>query len=208
MEENKYKEYADQCIDNIIDALGQIKAHKITILTGDNASGKSLVRKQVWEAIERDTGKRVITADSSMERRTGLHSELGGGGVFVRDTAWSATSENSIHFIKCVLQATERYVVIDEPEIGCSLSLQASIGEYLNKVLPEVLGKNYGIMIITHSKEIVKRLTCADTFINLQKRTKDEWLNMEPEVIDLDEFLAKSSALFKGLQKALHKVEE
>lgn len=200
---DKYTEYAEQCIDNILDTLEKVEPNKITVVTGDNATGKSVLRQLVWKPISKALGKQIKVADISMQRRTGLHSELGGGGVFLRDTDWSATSTNTLSFIKSVLGATERYIVLDEPEIGMSVSLQASVGEYLNKILPEVLEKNYGIMIITHSHELIKRLSCCDVFLNLQGKSKEEYLTAEPEIIDLEEFEKRDNALFKALQNQL-----
>ena len=142
-----------------------------------------------------------------MERRTGTHSDLGGMGVFLRDNDASATSSNTIQFIKGVLESKKRYIVIDEPEIGMSESIQKSIAVYFNKRFPEVLKENYGILVITHSKQIVKTLDDCN-FINIQKKTKDEWLNAEPEVIDIDLFEKQSMDLFRLLQTKLKTVSK
>lgn len=202
---DKYTAYAEECLDNIFDAMDQIKLNSIMVLTGENATGKSLIRKALAPVLtKQNNGERVRIADISMERRTGLHSELGGGGVFLRDTEWVATSSNSIHNIRSICKATDRYIVLDEPEIGCGLSMQASIAEFLNKTLPEVLQNNKGVLIITHSKEIVKRLNNVE-FINLQKLTKEEWLSAEPVIIDFEEFEEKQNALFHLVQDHLNK---
>lgn len=201
----EYTEYAEKALDNIFDALDKIKVGEITILTGDNGTGKSLIRKVIGSAIAKQLdGERVPVADISMERRTGLHAELGGGGVFLRDTEWLATSQNSLSFLRGILNSVKgRYVVLDEPEIGMSVSLQASISEWLKNKLPDVLKDNEGVLIITHSAELVRRLREISSFVNLQGLTVDEWLNMPPTVIDLDEFEAKCSALHSLLQKHL-----
>lgn len=203
-----YEQWAQAAYENILDTLDRIHLNKVTILTGDNGTGKSLIRKVLASSLK-DENNGVIPklAHTSMEQRTGLHSEMGGGGVFLRDNEYSATSSNSIHFIKGVLNSSHgRYVVIDEPEIGMSLSMQASVGEWLNKTLTENKEKYLGVLVITHSKEIVRRLTCSDTFVNIQGLDMSGWLNQEPELIDLDEFDEKSTTLFKLLQEHLRPV--
>lgn len=202
-EKSVHEVWAEEAFDNLVDALESIHANEITVLTGDNGTGKSLIRKLLWKQLEEELGFRVKVADTSMERRTGLHSELGGGGVFCRDAEWVATSENSIRFMRSVLMADERFIVLDEPEIGLSESMQLSVAKFLNEKLPEVMKKNYGVLIITHSKIIIENLDCIGKFVNIQKLTKEDYLAKEPECIDLEEFDKRSSALFKLLQSHL-----
>lgn len=205
MTEQDYIEYAEQAFDNIVDALEQIELGKVTILTGDNGSGKSLIRKVLASDLKRkNNGEKVIVADSSMDKRTGLHSEMGGGGVFLRDTSWIATSSNTIHGIKGLFSCSDdRYIVLDEPEIGMSASMQMSWGKYINDYLTENKNKYKGVLIISHSKTLINQLTIADKFINIQKKTKEEWMNEEPEMIDIEEFEKKSDALYKVLSNHL-----
>lgn len=202
---NVYTEWAEQTFQDILDALDQIKVGQIQVLTGDNGSGKSLIRKVLCTTLrERENDNTIKVSDISMERRTGLHSELGGGGVFLRDTSWYATSSNSLGFLKSILNGiTNRFVVLDEPEIGMSQDLQLSVGKFLSDKLPTILKDNKGVLIITHSKELVRNLTVEHTFINIQKKTESEWLNETAKYIELDEFEKKCSALFKLLQTKL-----
>lgn len=203
--ETDYSEFAEQAFDNILDALESIKLNCITILTGDNGSGKSLIRKVLHQQLKKENNDELVkVASTSMDMRTGLHSELGGGGVFKRDMEWVSTSGNSIHFVQALLNSTkDRYIVIDEPEIGMGLSMQKSFGHWLNSRLPEVMENNFGVMVITHSKELVKELSTDHNFVNIQKKTESEWLAAEPELIDLDEWDKQSNALFKLLQTKL-----
>lgn len=203
-----FKDWAEDVIDNgIIPTLEALEPNKITILTGNNGTGKSLIRSLCWRSISDAVGKRVKVADISMQRRTGLHSEMGGAGVFLRDHDTTATSMNTLGFLKSILKADDRYIVLDEPEIGMSLEMQRSVAEYLNKVLPDVMTKNHGVLIITHSTEIISHLN-ADVFLNIQGMSKEEWLNREIKPIDLDEFDAKHSALYSALNERLKPVNE
>lgn len=200
-ENDMYKEWAQEAYENILDALDQIKTGHVTILTGDNGTGKSLIRKVLCSSLRNQENDDTIKiADISMEKRTGLHAGLGGGGVFLRDVEWVATSDNSLSFLYSLLNsAKDRYLVLDEPELGMSQDLQKSIGIYLSKRIPETMKENRGMLIITHSREFVRSLSVEHVFVNLQKKNEEEWLNESAKEIDLDDFRKKCDALFNLL---------
>lgn len=204
-ENDMYKEWAQEAYENILDALDQIKTGHVTILTGDNGTGKSLIRKVLCSSLRNQENDDTIKiADISMEKRTGLHDELGGGGVFLRDVEWVATSDNSLSFLYSLLNsAKDRYLVLDEPELGMSQDLQKSIGIYLSKRIPETMKENRGMLIITHSREFVRSLSVEHVFVNLQKKSEEEWLNESTKEIDLDDFRKKCDALFNLLRDHL-----
>ena len=197
--------WTDIAIDNILSAIDQIQFGHVMVLTGENGSGKSLIRKLIPRQLAGlNGGETVKVASISMDTRTDLHAELGGAGAFLRDTPWLATSQNTFDLIKGIFNSvTDRFVVIDEPEIGMSDSLKMSLGHWLNQRLSDVLQKNKAILIITHSKELVRQLTCEHTFINIQGKTEDEWLNETPELIDLDEWEERNQQMYRALQERL-----
>ena len=204
-ENDMYKEWAQEAYENILDALDQIKTGHVTILTGDNGTGKSLIRKVLCSSLRNQENDDTIKiADISMEKRTGLHDGLGGGGVFLRDVEWVATSDNSLSFLYSLLNsAKDRYLVLDEPELGMSQDIQKSIGIYLSKRIPETMKENRGMLIITHSREFVRSLSVEHVFVNLQKKSEEEWLNESAKEIDLDDFRKKCDALFNLLRDHL-----
>ena len=204
-ENDMYKEWAQEAYENILDALDQIKTGHVTILTGDNGTGKSLIRKVLCSSLRNQENDDTIKiTDISMEKRTGLHAGLGGGGVFFRDVEWVATSDNSLSFLYSLLNsAKDRYLVLDEPELGMSQDLQKSIGIYLSKRIPETMKENRGMLIITHSREFVRSLSVEHVFVNLQKKSEEEWLNESAKEIDLDDFRKKCDALFNLLRDHL-----
>ena len=204
-ENDMYKEWAQETYENILDALDQIKTGHVTILTGDNGTGKSLIRKVLCSSLRNQENDDTIKIDDiSMEKRTGLHAGLGGGGVFLRDVEWVATSDNRLSFLYSLLNsAKDRYLVLDEPELGMSQDLQKSIGIYLSKRIPETMKENRGMLIITHSREFVRSLSVEHVFVNLQKKSEEEWLNESAKEIDLDDFRKKCDALFNLLRDHL-----
>lgn len=206
MSENKdYTAYAEECLDNIFNALDKFHCGEVFVLTGENGTGKSLIRKVLHQQLKETDGEDVKIAALSMDLRAGLGDGTGSR-AFIADVDWTCTSENSFHNLKGILKsATDRFIVIDEPEVGMSDSLQASIGVWLSEKLQEVITRNKGVLIITHSKHLVRNLNINHVFVNMQGKSEEEWLIEKPQLIDLEEYEAKNDALFKLLQKHLKK---
>lgn len=191
-----YSEYAEQALDNIFRALEQIRANEITILTGENGTGKSLIRKVIKSRIAKQLNCDDIKVRAiSMDLRAGINEFGSAENAFVKDLAWIATSMNSLDYVKRIVKATNSYIILDEPEVGMGLNLQASIGEWLKDKLPTVLSENLGVLVITHSREIVKRVSEIGNFVNIQGLSIETWLNQSPDAIDLEEFEKKCEAL-------------
>lgn len=202
----------DEHIEQLINLREKICLNEVTILTGDNATGKSVIRKTLWQHINDLLGikeEKSFVSDISMERRTALHPGLGGGGVFLRDCGWTPTSMETYRFIKGIFQnlnddndkISKRFIVLDEPEIGASKEVQKAFAKYINNFYDKIHDNNkcYGLLVITHSDEIIKNLKC-DNFLNIQGLTKEEYLNREIKDIDLEEIDEFSLNLFKAIR--------
>lgn len=199
------KEHLNEHVDRIIELCKEVPLHKITILTGGNACGKSVIRKQLTHIIpgkldEEGTphGKTTV-ASASMQLRTESNPEWGAFSSITHDSPWDATSYATVNMINQLFKnnPTEpRYIIIDEMEIGMSEELQIGFCNMLNKKLPELLEKNFGIMVITHSRHVVNTLN-HDNFMNIECMTEDEWINRKLEPIDPADLEKWSDELFK-----------
>ena len=121
----------------------------------------------------------------------------------MRDSEWSATSENSVRLAKSLLKNDSgRYLILDEPEIGMAEEMQLALAQYINSVKADVLKNSYGLMVITHSRIIVKELH-DDVFVNIDNVgwNKEDLLNREIVPTDLDKFTERSSKLFEAIRK-------
>ena len=204
-------------IDHLIDIIKSIEPGKVTILTGGNGKGKSLIRKQLWQNFQDriNDGRPVnkYVSDVSMQRRTGLHSELGGMGVFLRDQPEDPTSVTTYHFIDGIINRRmmddkwKRYIVIDESEIGMSEEFQVSIARFLNDHKEKILNDNLGMMVITHSKTIVRELD-SDAFVNIEGLTKEQWLMRRIEPLDIQKAADEAHELFLAILERTKKVDE
>jgi len=185
--------------------------HRTTILTGSNGSGKSFIRKAIWQKIQmelEEKGEKFekghLVASVSMERRTSSDPFCQAMNAFSHDASWNPTSEETFNFVQGLLGQNDRYLIIDEPEIGMAEELQLLLSNVINDKL---LGlKSFGVLIITHSRTIVKNVM-HDQFLNMDGLTEEQWLNREPKLPDytFDEFTKASHELFLEIEKALKK---
>lgn len=199
MSDKKYSEKTKSAYKRLQDTFQDLNVEGVTILTGNNGSGKSLIRKQLPFAFQNlyeldDISKtRGWILSTSMDARTSSNPEWGGLSSIMNDTSWIATSQNTFHSINSMLKAVEtsdkcKYIVIDEYEIGCSEETIVALAEFINKKIQKLLEdkKIIGAMIITHSRLGVEHIK-FDHFVNLEGKTYEEWKNREIIPTDLEE---------------------
>ena len=195
------QEEADKHIDHLKELLSQIDLDKITILTGDNGTGKSLIRKLVTTRVVKERKKKAKSV--SMDTRTQSNPEWGAFSSVMHDLSWIATSINTLTLLKGVFTAIKNensdtgYLILDEFEIGFSEETVLAIANYINKEMEDI---KIGVLIITHSRLAVKTLK-ADDFINIQGKTKEEWLNRE--IIPTDLSKLEDNTLFEAIRERL-----
>jgi ABC-type Mn2+/Zn2+ transport system ATPase subunit len=197
------KDNVSDYVQNLIDLTEKIEAHKITILTGSNGAGKSFARKLIGAKMPSRKGTELTVASTCMERRAGLNMH-GAMAAFLQDADWNPTSLETLKLIDGVLSQENRYVVIDEPEIGMGEEMVLGLVEHLNAKLKE---PNNGVLIITHSRLIVEHLE-HDLFLNLDGLTYSEWLNRKVVPFSVKELEEKSSLIFREIQDRINKAEK
>lgn len=208
--EDKEK-YWNDYIDHIIDLLDSIQLHKVTVLTGRNGGGKSMMRKLLLQFLkskdelqDKKYGQDWILSTVSMDDRAGVNPDR--MMVFGRDCEWLPTSENTFNDIDSVLKTHRdgvvKYIVLDELEIGMGEELQAGLAAYLNDKILALGDACLGVLIITHSRAMVRNLK-YDDFINLEGMTDEEWINRKVIPMSPSELLEKSRDLHIAFSKRL-----
>lgn len=196
MENRKFSEEVENAYDKVVETYNKINLNGVTVLTGNNGSGKSLIRKQLPFAMQKHLGLKNVketkgmVLSTSMDLRTELRSEWGALSSAGHDVAWVATSINTLHSIKQLFNAVDdktKYLVIDEYEIGCSEETILALAKWISMNIQQLIneGKIIGAMIITHSRVGLGQIQ-FDHFLNTSGMTKDEWLNREIIPTDLD----------------------
>ncbi len=172
----------------------------VTILTGRNAGGKSLIRKQLVFALSEKLDipwKKLFIPHASLQLRTEPKPEMGALAQLASDLPWIASSASTIEVIKKVFSKKDKanYIIIDEPEIGLGVPLQLGLCDYINEQIEECKKLGIGVLVITHSKTIVENIK-HENFINLEDMDENEWLTHIPQKISIDEFEKFSSDFF------------
>lgn len=187
-------------IDRLIKIAESIELGKLTILTGSNGAGKSVIRKilptRIQEKLGKDSPERLVSSLSFMSRCS-LNSFCGIN--FLRDSEWTSTGDNTVHLLMSIINHEERFIVLDEVELGMGEELQLATANYINSIKDEVLKKSYGLLVITHSRIVAKTLK-EDAFFNIDGiKTKEEWINREIVPTDLDQFQKDCQELFVAI---------
>ena len=197
------EEYLEH-LDYLIDLSQKIDTKEITILTGANGSGKSLLRSFMTERFRKDSNKKVKSV--SMEFRTSSNNSFGALGGIGQDSSWMATSYNTYNLMTRIIKAAKDspegtgYIVLDEIEIGCSEETILCFIDYLNKELKEIKELGIGVLIITHSRIVVEKLN-SDSFVDLQELTKEQWLNRKIIPTTIEEL--ENNDFFKAIRGSL-----
>ena len=126
--------------------------------------------------------------------------------LFYEDDS-EATSVNSIRLLNAVLKTTDRYLVFDEPEIGMSEETQLATVMFLNSKKHEILDRNLGILLITHSRVIASNIQ-EDDFLSVdpQYTSKEAWLSRTLVPTDLSALPTDSVDLYRAILKRLKKL--
>lgn len=211
--------HIDEHIDNLVKLAREIKVGNVTIMTGGNALGKSLIRKLtlslVKEQLDEDGvgyNEQGLVRSTSMQLRTEYRPEMSALSNVFSDMPHESTSNHSFYMLDALLKGqeselkektpTKSFLVIDEFEIGMSKEVILGTCEYLNETLEKIGDTLFGVLIITHS-EIVVRNVKHDKFINIEGMTEDEWCEREIVPVKPSDLNKWSDALFGALQKRL-----
>lgn len=198
-------------IDRIVTIVQQIRDGHVTVLVGPNGVGKSLVRSQLHLWFYHQTGMRNMVRSISMEDRTGSKPELGAFCSILRDNPETPTSLCTFNLINRICghlgeKDKGHFYILDEPEIGMGKESRLGIAKYLVSLLPAILENSKGLLIITHSDEIVSQMVNAGAdFIWLDYNgvyaDYQEWKNREIKPTDFPWLEEWSSRLSKAIQK-------
>lgn len=182
-------------IEHLVSVLDGIPEGKISILTGSNGSGKSVIRKQL--------SSRLKTAQTSLEQRTSSNPNFGALSGIMQDTGWLPSSEQTLTKIEGLVEknSKDRYVIIDEPEIGMGEETVMALCSYLNNQFEEKMKSKevLGFLVITHNRYLIEHLKTDNFFCTDEEiTTKKEWLNRKLIPTDLADL--KENKLFYVLR--------
>lgn len=202
-------DYEEQ-IEKIREIAKKVNLNEVTILTGKNGCGKSLVRKLVGHYLSEKLGlgkENSVASSTSLQQRTESRPDLGGFSSIMHDDPTNPTSLETFNAIKRLLAVFsadhKRFLIVDEPEIGMGQELVAAFVNWFNTKFEKIPEHCHGVMVITHNSYIVENLKGA--FLNFEGMSREEWLNRKIIPTNLEIFEDEAIGLYRAIETHLNK---
>jgi hypothetical protein len=178
--------------------------NNMVLVVGENATGKSLMRRVVCQAA-RQAGHEPMPV--SMQGRTMPDWSR----AFVYgDESSKSTGQISIHTVitgirTCKSRANTHIVFWDEPDLGLSDSWSAGVGIALREFANDMPANTVAAFVVTHNKVLVRRLAAANPhYVALGASAPpsvEAWLAHEPLPRDIAELGKESHELFLQIHR-------
>ena len=148
----------------IIPSLLEVGARRdVIVVTGENASGKSLafmIMNQLGRNYAKQDEVDLEVMDIGMGRRT--RSGIERAFIF-GDENTDSTGNISLKVMQTAIANSRKrerchYLMLDEPDIGVGEGYHNAIGRYLADYAGEMANKCLGLVVATHSRRITERL--------------------------------------------------
>lgn len=183
-------------------------AGKLAVIVGENAAGKSFVRRLVSEMCR---SIHVEAIPLSMEHRAGGSFMYGPARALVYgDEHTFATGANSASLVKtgittCLGRDSSHVIFWDEPDIGLSDNAAAGAGAAIREFVPEATSHTRAIFVATHSRYLVRELLPLNPhYLHLglgdkAPPTLQDWVDRPVVPMDLDRLQKEGHARFKAI---------
>lgn len=203
----------DKQIELIKTCAESVNPNVVTVLTGKNGSGKSLVRKLISgylsEKLGTDPNKTVaaISMESRSQRKHDFDA-LCALGIDDPENPTGAESVNNVNMLvgNACKKDSPRYIVIDEPEIGMGEELVMALCIKLNQMFNPLPEGCLGVLIITHNRYLVNNI--EGEFRNIEGMDKDAWLTREIIPTDIEEFETDALELWRAINNRIKKNQD
>lgn len=165
---------------------------RVLIVTGDNATGKSFLRRIFTYFIKANHKIQSIHLSQESRAAGGIERAFLYGDERDESTGCITVGTFMTGLRTSRARDIDHILLWDEPEIGLGEEVQLGAAIYLADQLKDWPPKLRGLIVMTHSRHFVSTLMKIEgsKFINLgnQYKTPDEWINrtivpVSPEVV-------------------------
>lgn len=188
---------------------------KLTVIVGDNASGKSFFRR-ITQLVCKKNEIECMAISAEGRRHVAYSPFL----VFVYgDEETQATGVNSTNTVltgikTCQSRETPHVVFWDEPDLGLSDSWAAGVGEKLCEFAETTPEKTVAAFVVSHNKALVRELLPADpTYLHLgteasqAPQTLKEWVEAPIKARNPEKLIELSHQRFQKIQHILNTIK-
>lgn len=182
---------------------------KTLVITGQNASGKSFVRRLFTGALAHVKYEAMAL---SQEKRTGADFSYGPARVMIfGDEATNATGVLSARTVTtgistCRNRTEPHGIIWDEPDLGLSDEYAMDLGHRIAEFSKEQT-KTFLIVVISHRRELLEPIGQSDPhYLHIgPENPKDlsAWLNRKVERKDVEALYKESHERFLAIRKYL-----
>lgn len=198
---------------------------KVVIITGDNASGKSLLLKVLKNYAKKTFNiKSIMVSLKEQLNPLGVDQTEQRRMVCLKDDLNYSTGVSSVESVKRSFdimkkwtQDSDTIILLEEPEIGLAQGYEYALGQFIaENTLKEKDNEAFsGLIIITHSKNVMKGILeqgVEPIFINMGKDfiSMENWLNIDDKktVGQLLELLKPNKYKTEEIQVLSHKLKK
>jgi predicted ATPase len=182
---------------------------RLLVVTGENASGKSLYCKALSALVDKAGGYEVMHVGMGLRTTSGIQKSLMFGDENMESTG--SVSMGTILTGVSTIRARKspHYLLLDEPDIGLGESYQAAAGHYLARLGGDLPEHTHGLLVVSHARHLVAPLIEAGAMsvrVGDDRRPVREWIQVGdlPKTIeDLEALPTKSHERFLAIQDAL-----
>ena len=169
---------------------------KLVVVTGGNASGKSLFRK-ILAAHYKD--RNLIHVSQEGRTKSGIQRAFMYG-----SEEDDSTGYNSVKTLLKAIQSAQdgRHLLIDEPDIGASDEVQAGMGL---KIFESLENLKF-VIVITHSRELVAELLPArPSHLRLGDQMElIDWIDRKIVPADLEKLVSDGKEMWRKVAKLIN----
>jgi hypothetical protein len=165
-------------------------APKVVLVTGDNASGKSLFCRYLSSSVRTlDAGIEVMPLGMNMRTSQGMQRAFVYGDERTSSTGQISLRSTLVGLRNATGSAGPRMLVLDEPDIGLSESFAAALGVRIGAFCAAVPEDCAGVVVVTHSRAIAACVDAAGPWrvrVGDDLRPTSQWLQEGPLHVDPD----------------------
>jgi hypothetical protein len=187
----------------------------LVVVVGDNASGKSLMRRIV-QGLCKEAETECIHL--SMEGRGGTHYNPFRSFIYGDESMESTGSNSAFTVLKgietCRGRDKPHVIFWDEPDLGLSDSWAAGLGKRIREFAEDPPKLTLAIVLVTHSKPLVNQLLDLDpNYVHLgvtpkkASQTLTRWAELPVIPRDPEELRELSHKRFRTIQSVINNVK-
>ena len=180
---------------------------RLVLIVGENAAGKSLMRRVVCHCAQR-AGCEPINVSMAGRTRAGIQR------LFVYGTEDDeSTGRNSARTVTAGIRTCQgrewpHIIFWDEPDLGLSESWAAGMGMTLRGFVSTMAPSTVAAFVVTHSRPLAGQLAqCGPHYVGLGEGcpgTLSAWLRRRPRPLPIEELERRSGELRHRVQLALN----